>query len=83
MNVIGIDLYTDSKRNIMRRLSRLKSVVEVVDMGAYCQYTMFSKIKIQTSMTVEQVDDWLYALKGDYTDYVGAYAIENVKGEIE
>lgn len=73
MNNIGIDCATKDVNNLMRRLSRLKNVESVETLGMYHQDTTYTKLSVITSMTEDEVENWLY--KNNF-DYVGTFVIE-------
>jgi hypothetical protein len=71
MNALGIDVDTSGKREIIRRLARLKSVHSVEDGGMYREDRSYSQIHVVTTMTEDELDDWLY--KYSPCDYVGVF----------
>lgn len=73
MNHWGIDVETQAKALIMRRLKRLKAVESVDDGGAYREDAAYSIVRVRTTMTEAQLDAWLYATG---MDYVGVFAVD-------
>ncbi len=64
-----LDAHTSSKTKIINRLRKLKSTVKVIDNGAYKEDVFFSQIYIESRLTEEQLDRWLYEVKG--IEYAG------------
>jgi len=64
-----LDAHTSSKTKIINRLRKLKSTVRVIDNGAYKEDAFFSQIYIESRLTEEQLDRWLYEVKG--IEYAG------------
>ncbi len=60
MSIIGIDVETKFKNNLIRRLNKLKAVDFVSDGGAYRQDESYSKVYVKTTMAEGDLDDWLY-----------------------
>lgn len=72
----GIDVPTKGKGKTISRLRRLKTTMDVCDGGEYHADRGYSQIHIDTTWTIEQLDDWLYRVKGvdcDGTFDRGAY----------
>lgn len=78
-HTMGIDVETRSKRNLIRRLNNLKTTIHARDGGEYHEDRSYSQIWLKTELTMDQVETWLYNLKGDYTDYIGCFLIEDEK----
>jgi len=60
MNKFIIDTETKGHKEIIRRLNRLKSTIDLVDNGYYRQIPECSKVTIETTLTEEQLEDWLW-----------------------
>lgn len=69
----GIDVETQAKALIMRRLKRLQTVEAVEDGGVYRQDAAYSIVRVMTTMTEAQLDYWL-CVTG--MDYVGVFAVD-------
>lgn len=68
---LGIDVETRFKATLISRLRALKSTKQVGDGGEYHWDRNFSQVWLETEMTEDQLDDWLYATKG--VNYVGTF----------
>lgn len=73
MNFI-IDILTYEKCQVLSRLKRLVSTVDVQDGGVYHQDHSYSQILITTTKTEEELDNWLYE---NHFDYVGVVKNES------
>jgi len=69
---LGIDVRTKDKKKLITRLARLKSTVSISDGGEYSMDRTYSQIHIDTHMTEEQLDNWLYRVKHG-ADYQGTF----------
>jgi hypothetical protein len=76
--IIGIDCYTEDVKNTARRIDKL-SGVEVQWFREYGLCPECSMICIETTKSVENIEDWLYRTKG--VKYIGAFEINHEKGE--
>jgi len=68
-----IDVQTCDAKATFRRLEKLKSTVFIRDNGAYCHCNECSQIYIETTMTEEELDHWLWATKG--VNYIGVVPV--------
>lgn len=74
MNFIGIDVVTQHKAKMIAALARLKSTECVADGGMYPSYPSISVVRLTTTLTEAQVDDWACRVKaGD--GYVGTFQL--------
>lgn len=74
MNFIGIDVETKHKAKMIAALARLKSTECVADGGMYHSYPSISVVRLTTTLTEAQVDDWACRVKaGD--GYVGTFQL--------
>lgn len=71
VNKFGIDVETKDKKNLIRRLKRLKSTMSVTDGGCYHEDLNYSQVWIETTKESYELDNWLYDTKG--VDYVGTW----------
>lgn len=60
MNGFIIDCYTSEKAELISALRRLRSIDSVTDGGVYRYCRECSQVHIETTMTLEQVEDWLW-----------------------
>lgn len=67
-----IDVETKDVKKLISRLSRLKSTIDLQDGGEYYfgGATGYNIIYIDTTKTVDELDDWLYSVNHG-ADYVG------------
>lgn len=74
INSLGIDVKTKDAKRLVGRLKRLKSTLSVCDGGEYFfpNATGYSQVHIETSMTEEQLDNWLWRVKHG-CEYVGVF----------
>lgn len=68
-----IDVQTCDAKATFRRLEKLKSTVFIRDNGAYCHCNECSQIYIETLLTEEELDHWLWATKG--VNYIGVVSV--------
>jgi hypothetical protein len=66
-----IDCYTKNKAEGIRRLKALKTTVEVEDGGEYTNARECSQILLETSLTEQELDSWLYNTKFRDFEYIG------------
>lgn len=64
-----IDTPTKGKTALINKLKRLKSTISVEDGGEYHADNIYSQVHIDTTMTQEKLEDWLWRTKG--IDYIG------------
>jgi hypothetical protein len=70
-----IDTYTKGHKTLIRKLSALKSTIEVYFNGPYWQDQSLCQVILTTTMSEDQLDHWLWATKG--IDYVGIAPYDN------
>jgi hypothetical protein len=70
MNDLIIDIATRDKAKIIARLAKLKTTGDVADGGEYHMDRYYSVIRLTTTRTETEVEDWLYNMKAP-VDYVG------------
>ena len=70
MNDLIIDIATKDKAKIIARLEKLRTTVTVSDGGEYHEDRYYSIIRLTTTRTESEVEDWLYNMKTPI-DYVG------------
>jgi hypothetical protein len=68
---LGIDVQTRDIKVVMRRLGRLKSTESIASGGAYREDQSYSQVHVDTSMSEDELDHWLWKTKG--VDYVGVF----------
>lgn len=68
-----IDVQTCDAKATFRRLEKLKSTEYIRDNGMYCHCNECSQIYIETTMTEEELDHWLWATKG--VNYIGVVSV--------
>ena len=56
-------------KKLIRRLSALKSVIDCQDGGMYHEDKEYSQVWLTTTMSLKDIDNWLYKTIG--IDYVG------------
>ena len=71
-NWIGIDVETKTAPKLLAQLKKLKSVKDSTGPYAYHEDKAYSQIRILTTMTEDQVDEWLYSTKHG-AEYVGTF----------
>lgn len=72
---LGIDVRTAHVCKLVSRLKRLKSTASAEHGGVYREDLSYSQVHIDTTMTEDELDAWLYAGKG--IDYVGVFTRSN------
>lgn len=68
---LGIDVWTDHRQELIRRLRTVPGVISVQSGGPYVQGPEWSQVWLETTLTERQVEDWMYAQKG--IEYVGVF----------
>lgn len=63
VNSLGIDCETKGKALIIRRLSALKSTISASDGGVYREDANCSQIHLETTMTEDELEHWLWSSK--------------------
>lgn len=71
-----IDVETRSLKNILRRVKQLKSTVSAEDGGVYWEDPSYAKIRLESTKTEREIDEWLYSLTGKNTNYVGVTEVK-------
>ena len=74
VNGIGIDCDTHLQARMINALKRLKSTVSVQDGGKYHQSPAQCVIRLETTMTEEQVDEWAWRVKAG-SGYIGTFKL--------
>lgn len=69
---LGIDVETRDVNRLISRLAKLKSTIIIENGGAYHADKSYSQVHITTTMTEDELDDWLYRTKHD-CEYVGTF----------
>jgi len=69
-NLLGVDAYTRTARTLYTHLRRLKSTVSIAKPDPYREYPSFCQIRINTTMTEAELNNWLWKTKhsADYVD---------------
>lgn len=73
-NFIGIDVENAHKAVMIRALSRLKSTVCVADGGKYHEDASLGVVRLTTTLTEEQVDEWACRVKAG-RGYIGTFQL--------
>lgn len=76
MNVhqFGIDVETRHAKVLVERLIRLPSTKAVRDAGPYWHCRAFSQVHIDTTMTEQELDSWLFHWNQRAIDVVGVFS---------
>ena len=74
MNRFGIDVYTCDMHWLRLRLSRLASVVSAELGGIYHAIPECAQVHVTTTMTEEQLEDWLYTRS--VGEWIGVFPLE-------
>lgn len=74
INHIGIDVDTHLKARMIAALRRLKSTVSVEDGGKYRESPAQSVVRLSTTLTEEQVDEWACRVKAG-SGYIGTFQL--------
>lgn len=72
VNYIGIDVENKHKAVMIHALGRLKSTIRVMDGGIYRQDESLGVIRLETTKTEEQVDEWACRVKAG-AGYLGTF----------
>jgi len=68
---LGIDVETCCASALVRRLAQLKTTFNISNAGAYREDPGYTQVWVDTRMTEDELEDWLYRAKG--IDYVGVW----------
>lgn len=68
---LGIDVETRCASALVRRLGQLKTTFNISNAGAYREDPSYTQVWVDTRMTEDELEDWLYRAKG--IDYVGVW----------
>ena len=74
VNRIGIDCDTHLQARMINALKRLKSTVSVQDGGKYRMSPAQCVVRLETTMTEEQVDEWACRVKAG-SGYIGTFKL--------
>lgn len=69
-----IDTKTKGHKLIIRRLSRLKSTIAVQDNGRYNNCPECSQLSIESTLTEDELDNWLWK---NNLEYIGVVEDDN------
>lgn len=69
---LGIDVLAKDSAKLIARLAKLDSVVSVVFGGVYREDPTYAQVHVETFMTEDELDHWLWATKHG-CDYVGVF----------
>ena len=72
MNQIGIDILTEDATKLIRKLNRLESSY-AQDRGVYREDARYTKVYVETELTVMELEDWLYH---SGINYVGTFIFD-------
>ena len=70
---LGIDAPVKGHLTLLNRLRRLKSTQRCTYVGPYTDEPSTCQIHIYTTMTENELDQWLYKTKG--IDYIGVFKL--------
>jgi len=73
---IGIDVRTTHTRSLVRKLRRLASTHSAEPAGTYRQDPAWQQVHLTTTMTLEDLDDWLW--KRSSVEYAGTFELETI-----
>ena len=74
INHIGIDVDTHLKARMIAALRRLKSTVSVEDGGKYRESPAQGVVRLSTTLTEAQVDEWACRAKAG-AGYIGTFKL--------
>lgn len=72
---LAIDVVTKDAKRLINMLKRLKSTKHIENGGMYGMDLSYSQIWIQTTMSENDLDDWLYNVNHG-CEYVGIFSRE-------
>lgn len=72
---LAIDVVTKDAKRLINRLKRLESTKHIENGGMYGMDLSYSQIWIQTTMSENDLDDWLYNVNHG-CEYVGIFSRE-------
>lgn len=72
-NTVGIDVSGDFKP-VLNRLAKLKTTDYIEYEGEYLNCPGYHMVEVKTSKTLEELEDWLYGISGDF-DY-GVFEVD-------
>lgn len=74
VNGIGIDCDTHLQARMINALKRLKSTISVQDGGKYHMSPAQCVVRLETTLTEEQVDEWACRVKAG-SGYIGTFKL--------
>ena len=74
VNSIGIDCDTNLQACMINALKRLKSTISVQDGGKYHMIPAQCVVRLETTMSEEQVDEWACRVKAG-AGYIGTFKL--------
>lgn len=74
VNSIGIDCETRLQARMINALKRLKSTISVQNGGKYHMSPECCVIRLETTMSEDQVDKWACRVKAGY-GYIGTFKL--------
>ncbi len=60
---VTIDVETHGAKELIRSLKRLKSTSDILDCGQYRNCTEWTQLRITTSKTESELEDWIFNRK--------------------
>lgn len=75
-NQFIIDVETHHCSQLIRRLKRLITTVNVEDGGMYREARNYSQVHLKSVWNWEQLDEWLYLYSN--VDYIGCIEIDSI-----
>lgn len=71
---LGIDVRTKDAAELVKRLLALPETISAASGGMYHEDTGYTQVWLDTTLTEDQIDLWLYSQNG--IDYVGVFGRE-------
>lgn len=71
INNFGIDVQTEDVKKLIGKLNRLTTTVDIGNAGMYHQDKGYSIVWINTKLTKDELEDWLYNYS--HCNYVGVF----------
>lgn len=65
-----IDTKTKGHKLILRRLNRLKSTISIQDNGQYSYCPYYSQLSVESTLSEDELDNWLWKNNLDYIGVV-------------
>ena len=72
VNLLGVDIDTSGVKLLISKLNELDSIKSACDGGMYHEDKTISQVHVETTLTEDELDNWLYS-KASYPREIEVY----------